>query len=256
MGARIEIWNTCEECHESYRVRPSKAKSRFCSVGCRQASVAVEYRDLTCEQCGTGFNAKQDHGEWPRFCERVCFLAACVRPEHKPCENCRSMFLARKSSTSNELKRFCSNKCAGEAVRCSVEKQCAHCLKPFSLTPSVARQRPDESCCSDQCRVAYYVGERNKTWKGGGYHSESAGHKFVKLVRPGKVGNYVGNHRVVAGNAVGRILERQECVIRINNDKTDDRPENLFICGSNSEFSKRRNGSLPWPTSSNLDSYR
>jgi len=72
------------------------------------------------------------------------------------------------------------------------------------------------------------------------------------LVRPGYVGKYIGDHRLVASRAIGRLVTRNEFVIRINRNPEDNRPENLFICESNSEFSKRRNGSLPWPTDSNL----
>ena len=66
----------------------------------------------------------------------------------------------------------------------------------------------------------------------------------------------MGEHRVVASREIGRLVSRDEYVIRINRNPEDNRPENLFICESNSEFSRRRNGSLPWPTASNLCQYK
>ena len=76
------------------------------------------------------------------------------------------------------------------------------------------------------------------------------------LVRPGYVSKYIGDHRLAASRAIGRVVTRDEFVIRLNRNPDDNRPENLFICKSNSEFSRRRNGSLPWPTASNLREYK
>lgn len=66
---------------------------------------------------------------------------------------------------------------------------------------------------------------------------------------------YVAEHRLVAGRAIGRPLTTAEKVLHINNDALDNRPENLFVCASNSEMRKRVGGTLPWPTESNLSSY-
>lgn len=63
-------------------------------------------------------------------------------------------------------------------------------------------------------------------------------------------------HRVVASRAIGRALLRSEPLLHINNQLGDNRPDNLFICGSNSEMLRRVHGTLPWPTSSNLGTYR
>ena len=73
---------------------------------------------------------------------------------------------------------------------------------------------------------------------------------------PDPIHPYIGEHRVVASRAIGRMLEPHEPILHINNVNTDNRPENLFICDSKSEMAKRRQGSLPWPQRSNLDSYR
>jgi hypothetical protein len=135
------------------------------------------------------------------------------------------------------------------------EMACTCCGRMFYLNLSTQRQRSEKPCCSQECSTAFYRESRSPNWKGGEYVSDSAGHKFERHERPGYVGKYVGSHRLVAGAAIGRDLKRCEVVLRINNNKADDRPENLFICESSSEALKRVHGSLPWPTKTNLTTF-
>jgi hypothetical protein len=74
--------------------------------------------------------------------------------------------------------------------------------------------------------------------------------------RKGYASKYIAEHRLVIAKHIGRMLTRSETVIHINNDGLDNRLSNLFICESMSEFSSRRNGSLPWPEKSNLHNYK
>jgi hypothetical protein len=113
-----------------------------------------------------------------------------------------------------------------------------------------------DKCCSAKCKAEYYVGLRSPSYKMGFINHSQTKEKHILLERPGYKCKYVGEHRVIAGASIGRPLLRGEVVIRVNRNRNDNRPENLFICESNSEFSKRRNGSLPWPSSSNLKNYK
>lgn len=252
----MPVTKTCEQCGIQYSRPPSLAKrSRFCSKACYDANqTTAERRELTCKRCGQSFIAARDHGSWPKFCSRECFEAGAAKPDWKTCPACDGKFLAgRTSHTSDDgLRIYCSRKCAQEGLRCGLTKQCVCCGKPFYLSPTQLDTRPDESCCSRECQREFYRGSRSSGWKGGSYIDSNKGERFVLLERDGYVGKYIGEHRIVAARIIGRPLTRDEFVIRINSNKGDNRPENLFVCASNSEFSKRRNGSLSWPTVSNL----
>jgi len=77
----------------------------------------------------------------------------------------------------------------------------------------------------------------------------------VNNPRHGYVGDYPGEHRIIAGSIVGRLLVPEEKILHINNIKDDNDPENLFICESNSECMSMIQGSLPWPEKSNVYTY-
>jgi hypothetical protein len=147
---------------------------------------------------------------------------------------------------------YCSIKCKHDGLKKGEERACINCGTAFFLSPSSVKKRHPESCCSTECRFAYYKEGRSAEWEGGHYLSEQAGHAFTLLVRPGYVGKYIQDHRLVAGQSLGRPVERGEVVVFINRNKSDLRPENLFLCGSMSEYAKRRSGSLPWPSKSNV----
>jgi len=255
----MPIHKTCEECHKSYSMPPSQAvRSRFCSMACRNANDrTAERRALRCAACGQRFTAVQDHGLWPQFCSRECFKADHMPPiKEKACAYCDSFFSAARSSHESDdgYKRYCSVRCAGGAKKRGSEHQCVNCAAVFYLSPSTEAQRGGAGCCSAACRIAYYVGSRSAEFQGG--YVDERGDHMTLLARPGYVGKYVGDHRLIASRTIGRLVTRDEFVIRLNRTPEDNRPENLFICESNSEFSRRRNGSLPWPTNSNLHNYK
>jgi hypothetical protein len=216
----------------------------------------LDTKDIACKSCLSIFTSKKINGKWPVFCTNKCRLASYLKPQYKPCGFCLATFLAKKSSHSNNLKTFCSAKCRSESLKKGGTEICAQCGIDYYLSSSKKResQRSDRFC-SAKCRFAYCTGTKSPVWKGGIYQLEN-GQRFVQRKRIGYSSHMVGTHRLIAGEAIGRPLIRGEVVIRVNNDKSDDRPVNLFICKTNSEFSRRRNGSLPWPTESNLDTYK
>lgn len=253
----MPIQKTCEHCGADYKVPPARAKSRFCCRACAdEGQRTSERREISCECCAVKFTAAQDHGAWPRFCGRECFLKSCIRPDEKECRNCGSVFTAGRTSTgkSEDGRRiYCSKKCAHEALKKSMERQCVECGVAFY--PQNVSQNEDQCTCSTKCRVSYFSGARSPAFKGGSYTDTTTGERRVLLPRPGYVGKYIGAHRLAAARAIGRPLQRGEVVIQLNRAEKSEHPEDLFICASLSEFCRRRNGSLPWPTQSNLATY-
>lgn len=247
----MPIDKICEGCAKPYRVPPARASSRFCSKACFDVAQTGERKSVDCETCGTAFLAAKDHGVWQRFCRRDCFRSQGGNDAESrvpvSCASCGGVFVPDRANRT-----YCSVSCRGAGMRTAEDRNCINCGAAFTMIPSFAKKRPEESCCSAECRAAYYTDARSSGWKGGSYLSECAGHRFTLLVRPGYVGKYIQDHRLAASRALGRPVERGEVVIHINRNKADNRTENLFVCGSMSEFSKMRNGSLPWPKKSNI----
>lgn len=256
------------DCGAEYYLPPSLAKkNKYCGKACYDAHQTKYARpEITCEnpKCGKVFKPKKmDHGVWPKFCSRKCFNAGKLESKIKTCPTCGKEFLAKPSSHhvegSDGLRQYCSKKCSGKAMRNGTAFECLHCHEVFVLTPCVLRQRGrDEGfTCSVACRSAYYREELAPGWKGGKYIENNSGNVMVRqAARQDRKYSYVGEHRLNAEKVLGRLLSRKECVIRINRDRQDNQPANLFICASYGEWRMRNDGRLPWPTVSNLETYR
>lgn len=181
-------------------------------------------------------------------------------PAEKVCPSCDGVFMAGPSSTAHSedgRRVYCSVKCQRQRPKTGEDRICAHCSATFYVTPSGLKQGKG-TCCSNECRAAYYVGARSKEFEGG-YVSPDTG-ESMQYVGPREGYHakykYMAARRVAASEAIGRLVKRGEVVILINRQQGDHRPENLYLCESNVEFSRRRSGGLPWPTKSNLDTYR
>ncbi len=220
-------------------------------AGCQSMAKSKE---LTCEACKKTFHAKMDHGKWPKFCCRDCFLSNCIRPKKKRCKQCGNEFLARSrggSSSDDGRNIFCSKGCYSKSQRTGDERPCAQCGAKF-YPKNISNQN---KCCSRGCAQKYFIRENNPTYKGGVSH-QADGQRWRLNPRDGYVGKYMQEHRMAAEKYIGRPLMRHEPILHINRDKSDNRTDNLFLCTSRSEASQRVNGSLPWPQASNLSKFK
>lgn len=250
----------CAHCGGEYSLPPSQAAmSRFCSVDCYRAhKVPKETRTITCERCGKRFTAKQDHGVWPRFCCRKCFCGDGPKPKNKICPVCGKEFWATWSAhhTEDGLRTHCSRACANKALKTGETRICLQCGKEYYLGVQQRISAYKEGCCSAECQHEYYIKDKSHSWKGGSFISAASGEKFVWKPGETKGRRYIGEHRVIASEHVGRMLTRDEYVIRIDHNPTNNSPDNLFICKTNKDFCAIRDCKKPWPTKSNLDTYK
>jgi hypothetical protein len=246
----------CPTCNKVFNVPPSRvknAKTVYCSKDCANIGQTTAPRyEFTCEACGIKFMETKDHGADRRFCSRKCFCSTAEDLIEKACLQCGDMFKPRRSDHTEEgISKYCSKECYADSQKTGSEVSCLNCGKPFYTNPS-----HNWTCCSMKCKSEYYSGAASHMWKGGKFVQDLTGHKFVALERPDRVSKYVAEHRMVAMQSIGRLLEQYEKVIHLNNVPDDNRPENLYICGTNSQMRRIHNGTLPWPKKSNLKEYK
>ena len=253
------VVKTCEHCKIEYACpNHRKNKSRFCSITCRNKSGLLPRTQYTCRNCNDTFLARPDYGADRRFCSRKCFLGNCVQPTDKACLYCGSMFIAKRSSTAtwgDGRRLYCSKQCFVAGSRSFEEKPCAVCGVMFY--PISRERQENQYTCSVKCKNVFFSGVNAHGFRGGEHVQKHVNHKFVLVgKRQGYVGKYMAEHRIIISKYLGRMIKRTEVVIHINNQGLDNRLSNLYLCESMSEFGRRRNGSLPWPTESNLKTYK
>jgi hypothetical protein len=79
---RTDVIKQCEYCAQSYRVRPSMARtSRYCSREHHRLSQPTRAMKQ-CECCGADYRPKHSHVDQSRFCSRACQLIAARSHKH------------------------------------------------------------------------------------------------------------------------------------------------------------------------------
>lgn len=114
--------------------------------------------------------------------------------------------------------KFCKKDCYSTAHAAKTEiKSCEFCKKEFDKKGSLGSNR---FCCKE-CR---YESKRTEGKK----YVDSNGYVRLKLKH-----GYVFEHRHVVEQVLGRKLKSNEHVHHINENKQDNRPENLRVFESN-----------------------
>lgn len=187
-----------------------------------------------CEKCGKTFFVKYPSLK-RKFCSHKCANNAAwdgktrVGKVQFSCKTCGKVFYVlrcdHRFKEGSEIK-YCSNKCAGAAIRTGEQKPCKQCGKLFYST------RHD--FCSRECASEYRAEHSaHKPYMENGY--------VVHHVRGyNKKGN-AKEHRLVVEEAIGRRLGKDEVVHHVNGIKTDNRLENLRVMGrkEHSELHRR-----------------
>lgn len=245
----MPVERTCEQCGTSYSVPPARAeKTRFCSRACADLGQTGERREEVCRGCGVTFSSKLDHGRWQKYCTRPCMEASQHSPIERDCASCGTTFKARYKRGA--YIKYCSMQCGADARSNAVIVQCGHCGAETRKTQAqLRRSTSGKVFCSQECVYKQYSGNRSHFYKGGSWVGVS-GHRYIYL------GNnqWKAEHRIVSQDVLKRDLQYcGEPVLHLNGDGLDNRKENLYVCMDMSEMGEILNGTLPFPTRSNID---
>lgn len=121
-------------------------------------------------------------------------------------------------------RKYCSRACNSVAQRARVMRACAACGAQYSLCRGRAIL-PTARFCSTRCKAIALRGANAPTWKGGTTRDGKDGYRLVN-VGPN---TQRLEHRVIMERHLGRALTRDEVVHHINEDKGDNRIENLAV---------------------------
>lgn len=137
------------------------------------------------------------------------------------CERCAGSFNAPPSQKARFCGRTCYNKSREGHFTCD------SCSAPFIYFKS--HKRGKHVFCSAQCQLEYMQHENHPRWRGG-VRVSTGGYRFIYVPdHPYAVNNLVREHRLVMEKYIGRYLLPEEIVHHKNEDKLDNRIENLVI---------------------------
>ena len=131
---------------------------------------------------------------------------------------------------------YCSMECFRKSKKVSRDDPtCAYCKKTFKpsrwQSQVIATEESANVYCSTECWKKSIPlknsGERNPHWKGG--QSRDRGYITIRQDGHYETAKYVGEHILVMEQIIGRKLRPGEIVHHKNEDKSDNRPENLEL---------------------------
>lgn len=127
-------------------------------------------------------------------------------------------------------------------MRTNIKVKCINCGKDFYRLAG----RPDSKYCGSSCAIKYrykknknlgkeltkraHEAVRSGVTKGDNHYKWNGGKRISRgYVLVGNYNNGVREHIVIAEKKIGRKLLKNEVVHHINEDKRDNRPENLKV---------------------------
>jgi hypothetical protein len=153
------------------------------------------------------------------------------------CQHCEESF------EGQSRRRYCCHWCyvmARKGYKHSEESKLKMRLARLAYNPMKGAKHTEEA--KAKMRAAYNVshetGERAVGWKGG-RNVDAKGYVWIySPLHPHNVGKYVLEHRLVMEDVLGRYLTDEEVVHHENEDKEDNRLDNLRLFASQAEHAR------------------
>jgi len=188
-----------------------------------------------CEYCGKESEYKY-RSIIKRYCSHKCANMASSKTRTKKrvelkCQYCGEKFYLLESTIKSREKhsgnpiKYCSHKCMGMAMRTEYEQKCKNCGKLFMTTRN-------KFCCVE-CVNQYK--KKTGMLKKDGYWFEN-GYKTLYLEGNGSI----KEHIKIMEDHIGRKLYDNEVVHHINENKKDNRLENLQLMTKSEHSSLHR----------------
>lgn len=128
------------------------------------------------------------------------------------CQHCGGTFHVNPFRAANEPAKFCSRACRSASARGKDERQCARCGVTFRAWPNEGTRHCSRSCAG-----------KNRGARDGRINDRG----YIIVEAPD--GRHIYEHRLVMERHLGRLLRSDEHVHHVNEDRADNRLENLRL---------------------------
>jgi len=199
-------------------------------------TIKINYMEKNCIICGKLFKVK--HNSTGKYCSYECsYKGRKVKRIEIKCGVCGKKIVKKETDKT----KYCSRECYGKMKKIRGDKVVwtEEAKKRISERyKGAGNPMYGKKSWNSGKRIPRMSGENHPNWKRGYYINED-GYKIISRERR--------EHRIIMEKHLGRKLKKEEIIHHINNNKTDNRIENLMICtrvehiNIHREDSKRKN---------------